>query len=67
MKNSLRTFYVGLKNLDVADRAKVEELVFRASATPSYDMRNDEYRVITPLTPEEFRVLPWPKDFAFRD
>lgn len=47
MENSFRICYVSLKGLDVADRAKVEELVFYASATPSYDMRRDEYKVIT--------------------
>ena len=66
MGNSLRTCYVGLKGLDTAGRAKVEELVFRESTTPSYDRRNDEYRVITSLTLEEFRALPWPDGCTFR-
>lgn len=66
MGNSLRTYYVGLKGLDAADRAKVEDLVFRASATPLYDRRNDEYRVITSLTLESFRALPWPDGCTFR-
>ena len=67
MVNSPRTCYVGLKGLDVAGRSKVEELVFQASSTPSYNRRNDEYRVITSLTLEEFRALPWPDGCTFRD
>jgi len=60
MENSLRIYYVGMIGLDAADRARVEELVFRASEMPAYDIRNDEYRVISSLTPEEFCALPWP-------
>lgn len=67
MGNSLRTCYIGLKSLDAAGRAKVEELVFRASTTPSYDIHNDEYIVRTSLTPEEFLALPWPDGCTFRD
>lgn len=66
MGNSLRTCYVGLKDLDAADRAKIEELVFRVSAAPAYDRRKDEYRVTTSLTLEEFRALPWPDGCTFR-
>lgn len=66
MENSLRTFYVGLEGLDAADRAKAEELVSLASPTHSYDMHSDVYRVITSLTQEEFRALPWPDGCRFR-
>lgn len=67
MGNPLRTYYVELKGLDMPDRTKVEELVFRAATTPSYDMRNDEYRVITSLAPEDFYALPWPDGCIFRE
>jgi len=66
MGNSLRTFYLGLEGLSIADRAKVEELVSQSSPTPSYDLRSDEYRVVTSLTQEEFCALPWPDGCTFR-
>lgn len=66
MGNSLRTCYIGLNGLVAAGRAKVEELVLRASTIHSYDIDNDVYRVRTSLTPEEFHALPWPDGCTFR-
>lgn len=67
MGNSLRTCYVELKGLDTAGRAKVEELIQRATPIFSYDKRSDVYSVTTDLTLEEFRALPWPDGCAIRD
>lgn len=62
----MSTFYVGIKDVDTADRANVEELIQRATETPSYDIDSDVYRVVTSLTPEEFYALPWPDGCTFR-
>ena len=63
----MNTYHVGLSGVnDVDDRKKAIDLVFFATSIPTYSMTTDEYRVLTELTPEEFRALPWPDGCTFR-
>lgn len=63
----MSVFFVGMKDVDTADRAKVDELIQYATPLYAYDQQNDVYRVTTSLTPEEFHALPWPDGCAIRD
>jgi hypothetical protein len=63
----MNTYHVGLSGVkDVDDRKKAIDLVFFATQTPTYNRTADEYRVLTELTPEEFRALSWPDGCTFR-
>ena len=62
----MNTYYVGLSGVnDVDGRKKAIDLV-QLSTIHSYNQITDEYRVMTGLTPEEFRALPWPDGCRFR-
>lgn len=63
----MNTYHVGLSGVnDVNARKKATDLVFFATQTPTYNKTADEYRVLTELTPEEFRALAWPDGCTFR-
>lgn len=63
----MNTYYVCLSRInDADDRRKAIDLVSFASQTPTYNIAADEYRVLTELTPEEFRALSWPDGCTIR-
>lgn len=63
----MNTYYVCLSGInDVDDRKKAIDLVSFASQTPTYNISTDEYRVLTELTPEDFRGLSWPDGCTIR-